>query len=117
MGCLRVSAIAEYLCDPLRAALSDEDPYVRKTAAICVAKLYDITPELVEDNGFLDILINLLSDGNSMVVANAVAALTEIQEMKKQSISFITLPICNKLLTTLNECTEWGQVFILDSLS
>lgn len=23
----------------------------------------------------------------------------------------------NKLLTALNECTEWGQVFILDSLS
>ena len=69
-----------------------KDPYVRETATICVAKLYDITPELVEDNGFLDILINLLSDGNSMVVANAVAALTEIQEMKKQSISFINTP-------------------------
>lgn len=28
--------------------------------------------------------------------------------------------ICNyeiKLLTALNECTEWGQVFILDSLA
>ena len=23
----------------------------------------------------------------------------------------------NKLLTALNECTEWGQVFILDSLA
>lgn len=23
----------------------------------------------------------------------------------------------NKLLTALNECTEWGQVFILDALS
>ena len=23
----------------------------------------------------------------------------------------------NKLLTALNECTEWGQIFILDSLS
>ena len=108
MGCLRVSAIAEYLCDPLREALSDEDPYVRKTAALCVSKLYDITPELVEDNGFLEILINLLSDGNSMVVANAVAALTEISEIKRQNLSFITLSVCNKLLTALNECTEWG---------
>jgi hypothetical protein len=34
----------------------DDDPYVRKTAAICVAKLYDISPELVEDRGFLDML-------------------------------------------------------------
>lgn len=34
----------------------DEDPYVRKTAAVCVAKLYDINAELVEDRGFLDML-------------------------------------------------------------
>lgn len=26
-------------------------------------------------------------------------------------------PTINKLLTALNECTEWGQVFILDALS
>lgn len=29
---------------------------MRKTAAVCVAKLYDIAPELVEDRGFLDTL-------------------------------------------------------------
>ena len=34
----------------------DEDPYVRKTAAVCVAKLYDISPDMVEDRGFLDTL-------------------------------------------------------------
>lgn len=26
-------------------------------------------------------------------------------------------PTVNKLLTALNECTEWGQVFILDSIA
>jgi hypothetical protein len=36
--------------------LQDDDPYVRKTAAVCVAKLFDINPELVEDRGFLDML-------------------------------------------------------------
>ena len=29
---------------------------MRKTAAVCVAKLYDINAELVEDRGFLDTL-------------------------------------------------------------
>lgn len=29
---------------------------MRKTAAVCVAKLYDINAELVEDRGFLDML-------------------------------------------------------------
>jgi len=32
----------------------DDDPYVRKTAAICVAKLHDINAEMVEDRGFLE---------------------------------------------------------------
>ena len=36
--------------------MQDDDPYVRKTAAVCVAKLFDINPELVEDRGFLDLL-------------------------------------------------------------
>ena len=39
-----------------RACMQDDDPYVRKTAAICVAKLYDINPEMVDDRGFLDVL-------------------------------------------------------------
>lgn len=34
--------------------MQDDDPYVRKTAAVCVAKLHDINPELVEDRGFLE---------------------------------------------------------------
>lgn len=98
MGCIRVDKITEYLCEPLRKCLKDEDPYVRKTAAVCVAKLYDISSGsilnffnmmhlnkinfsgLVEDQGFLDQLKDLLSDSNPMVVANAVAALSEINE-------------------------------------
>ena len=47
---------------------------------MCVAKLHDINAALVEDQGFLDQLKDLLSDSNPMVVANAVAALTEINE-------------------------------------
>ncbi len=67
MGCIRVDKITEYLCEPLRKCLKDEDPYVRKTAAVCVAKLYDINAQLVEDQGFLDQLKELLSDSNPMV--------------------------------------------------
>lgn len=29
----------------------------------------------------------------------------------------VTASVLQKLLAALNECTEWGQVFILDSLS
>ena len=43
-----------------------------------------------------------------MVVANAVAALAEINAEPEMTPSSV-----NKLLTALNECTEWGQVRIL----
>eukprot|EP00249_Psilotum_nudum_P015475 c25346_g1_i2 orf=354-3071(+) len=117
MGCIRVDKITEYLCDPLQRCLKDDDPYVRKTAAICVAKLYDINAELVEDRGFLETLKDLISDSNPMVVANAVAALAEIQDSSSKLIFEITSHTLFKLLAALNECTEWGQVFILDALS
>lgn len=114
MGCIRVERITEYLCEPLKDALVDEDPYVRKTAAICVAKLYDIAPEMVEDDNFIGMLENLLSDGNSMVVSNAVAALIEISEMRQRPALKLTPNLVNKILTAMNECTEWGQIYILD---
>ena len=112
MGCIRVDKITEYLCEPLRKCLKDEDPYVRKTAAVCVAKLYDISADMVQEQGFLDALKDLLSDSNPMVVANAVAALSEIGRD-----DFLTKSVVNKLLTALNECTEWGQIFILDAVA
>ncbi|KAI6188765.1 AP complex subunit beta [Aphelenchoides besseyi] len=115
MGCIRVDKITEYLCEPLRKCMKDEDPYVRKTAAVCVAKLHDINAGLVEDQGFVELLNDLLSDSNPMVVANAVAAITEINETR--TLIEINLQTVNKLLTALNECTEWGQVFILDALA
>lgn len=117
MGCIRVEKITEYLCEPLSRCLKDEDPYVRKTAAVCVAKLYDISPELVEDRGFLDVLRDLISDANPTVVANAVASLSEIADTSGRDVMMVTASVLQKLLAALNECTEWGQVFILDSLS
>jgi AP-1 complex subunit beta-1 len=117
MGCIRVDRITEYLCEPLGRALRDDDPYVRKTAAVCVAKLYDIAPELVVERGFLETLHDLISDSNPSVVANCIASLSEISETSGTDVMKITASVLQKLLAALNECTEWGQVFILDSLA
>lgn len=48
---------------------------MRKTGALCVPKLYEISPSLIEEQGFLKLLENLLNDGNATVVSNAVASL------------------------------------------
>mmetsp|Transcript_25067 Transcript_25067/g.99696 ORF Transcript_25067/g.99696 Transcript_25067/m.99696 type:complete len:979 (-) Transcript_25067:185-3121(-) len=118
MGCIRVERITEYLCEPLAATIKDDDPYVRKTAAMCVAKLYDIQPELVVERGFVDALRDLVSDPNPTVVANAVAALNEIADSSgDDSVLELSTSALQKLLAALNECTEWGQVSILDALA
>ncbi|TPX30432.1 hypothetical protein SmJEL517_g05988 [Synchytrium microbalum] len=118
MGCLRAEKIIAYLMGPLQKALRDDDPYVRKTAAICVAKLFDISPNTAIDNGLITNLQEMLSDRNPMVIANAVAALAEISESSvRKDIFTITSSILTKLLAALNECTEWGQICILTSLA
>jgi AP-1 complex subunit beta-1 len=62
--------------------LKDEDPYVRKTAALCVAKMFEVNPERVEAFGFVKKLQDMLSDGNGMVVSNSIAALMDIEHTK-----------------------------------
>ncbi|ORX54968.1 Adaptor protein complex beta subunit [Hesseltinella vesiculosa] len=117
MGCLRVDKIIDYLTEPLRKCLKDENPYVRKTAAICVAKLYELNPELTTEQDFVKELKELVSDINPMVVANAVIALQDIHELSDtKDIFIINQTILNKLLNALNECTEWGQIAILTAL-
>jgi len=67
MGCIRVDKIIDYLCLPLGKCIKDQDPYVRKTAVIGIAKLFDLNPSLCESNGFLEELANMLTDSNPMV--------------------------------------------------
>ncbi|KAI0052465.1 Adaptor protein complex beta subunit [Auriscalpium vulgare] len=126
MACIRVEKIIDYLSSPLQKCLHDENPYVRKTAALCVAKLYDLKPELVLENGFLDQLHEMISDSNPMVVANTVTALSDIHvsatsqpstSSSDPALFTITSAILNKLLIALNECSEWGRVAILSALA
>ena len=49
MGCLRVKKLNEYLGEPLKHALLDIDPYVRKTAVLCVTKVYEVSKEVIEN--------------------------------------------------------------------
>lgn len=53
MGCLRVHKLNEYLRDPLKSSLNDTEPYVRKTAALCIPKLFEVSPELVDEGGLI----------------------------------------------------------------
>lgn len=55
---------------------------MRKTAVLCVAKVFEINPQKIERLGMLTQLSEMLMDGNGMVVSNATAAISEIQQTK-----------------------------------
>ncbi|GIZ48758.1 hypothetical protein CKM354_001180800 [Cercospora kikuchii] len=118
MGCIRVDKMVDYMEEPLRKTLKDESPYVRKTAALCVAKLFDLNPSLCIENGFLETLQEMIADSNPMVVANSVTALAEITEAAPETNALVvTAQTLKKLLLALNECTEWGRITILETLA
>ncbi|CAK9783551.1 putative clathrin binding protein [Cutaneotrichosporon oleaginosum] len=133
MSVLRAEKILNYLASPLSRCLKDENPYVRKTAALCVAKVFDLKPEMCIEYGFIETLRDLLGDGNPMVVANAVTALGDIHEAAQEmsdepsddepsarpskQLFVIDQPTLTKLLVALNECSEWGRIAILGTLS
>lgn len=116
MGCIGVESVTEYLCDPLRDALSDSDPYVRKTAAICVAKLFEIKEADVERFDFISRLVELTNDDNPMVIANAIIALTEIS-VSRGPILAIDSNLLAKLIIALPDSSEWSRVYLLDFLA
>lgn len=106
MGCIRVDRIVEYLAEPLRRAIKDKDPYVRKTSAVAIAKLFDLNKQMAIDQGFVEFLEELLTDDNPMVVANAVKSLSEIAENCDEVELTFTPTTVKSLLAALNDCTE-----------
>ena len=114
---IKLESVAEHMIIPLKKSLNDEDPYVRKTAAFGVAKLYDILPDAVENAGLFDQLLDLLRDNNPMVVSNAIAAIFEINETRSKPILKLTADTVIPILSALNDCSEWCQTIILDALA
>jgi AP-1 complex subunit beta-1 len=109
MGCIRIERITEHLCECLKDCLADPDPYVKKTAALAVSKLYATSPRLVKDHNFVETLKSMLLDGNAFVVANACASLIEISRAtNKNYLPFHKGQYLNKVLAAVNDSNEWG---------
>lgn len=94
----------------------DEDPYVRKTAAYSVAKLWSVSRKGVEEQGLIDKLNELLSSSNAAVVAGALAALGDIAERSDSLEISIDRRTAFNLVHMMSECNEWSQSYILNGL-
>lgn len=91
----------------VKRLLRDSDPYVRKTAAYCVAKLYDHDKNLVENSDLIDRLNQLLRDDNPTVVASALASLMDIWERSDAIKLTIDYSNASKMVQILPDCSEY----------
>ncbi|PFH58391.1 hypothetical protein XA68_13732 [Ophiocordyceps unilateralis] len=115
MAYIHVREFVEAAAPIVRVMLRDSDPYVRKTAAFCVAKLYDHDRQ-VEQSDLIDRLNALLRDDNPTVVASALAALMDIWERSDTIKLTIDYNNASKMVSILPDCSEWGQTYILEAL-
>ena len=106
---IHVRQFVESTVQPLKSLLKDPDPYVRKTAAFCVAKLYDHDRHLVESSDLIDRLNLMLRDENPTVVSSALAALMDIWERSESIKLTIDYANASKIVQILPDCSEYVQ--------
>ncbi|EMR08145.1 hypothetical protein PNEG_03582 [Pneumocystis murina B123] len=116
MSYINIKEFTNSIIIPLYQLLSDSDPYVRKTAAICVAKLYCINKSIVEENNLINELKKKLHDTNSIVVSSSLLSLSQISEHSDSIKLDISTSYANKLANMLDGCAEWNQIYILEAL-
>ncbi|RHW68592.1 adaptin complex 1 subunit [Trypanosoma brucei equiperdum] len=116
MMCVRVDSVTEYTLEPLRRAVNDLDPYVRKNAVIGIGKLFHNSRQLYEDQGFSTELLKLLTDKAAVVVSNAAAVVMEVNSNGGTPIVLERHHIMH-LLDQIPGTTEWGQLNILELVS
>ncbi len=108
MGYIHVKEFVSGLVLPLKRLLKDPDAYVRKTAAMAVAKLYDHDKNIVENSDLIDRLNGMLRDENSTVVAQALASLMDIWERSESIKLTIDHTSASKIVQILPECSEYA---------
>ena len=110
MSYIYVKEFVEETVPPLKGLLKDPDPYVRKTAAFCVAKLYDHNRGLVEKSDLIARLNGMLRDDNPTVVASALAALMDIWERNDAIKLTIDYASASKIIQILPDCSEYVEM-------
>eukprot|EP01120_Amphizonella_sp_Union-15-10_P017775 TRINITY_DN9994_c0_g1_i1.p1 TRINITY_DN9994_c0_g1~~TRINITY_DN9994_c0_g1_i1.p1 ORF type:complete len:1013 (+),score=198.95 TRINITY_DN9994_c0_g1_i1:103-3141(+) len=107
MSSIRVKIIIQLVVLAVKKAVTDSSPYVRKTAAHALTKIYSLDVDHKET--LIDLVEHLLNDGTTMVLGSAVAAFNELCPTKYELIH----PHFRKLCHLLADTDEWGQLHIL----
>ncbi|KAK6318594.1 hypothetical protein J4Q44_G00118850, partial [Coregonus suidteri] len=95
----------------IKEAASDMSPYVRKTAAHAIPKLYSLDPE--QKDCLIEVIEKLLADKTTLVAGSVVMAFEEVCPERIDLIHKNYRKLCNLLI----DVEEWGQVVIINMLT
>ena len=130
MCSLRLPNLVEYVFNSIQKGIGDLSPYVRKTAILGCAKLFqiapsrvrgtsgsmnplDVCPNVIEESGIITKLYEMLRDKDAVVVSNCILALNEI--LADEGGIAINQAIIYHLLNRLKEFNEWTTCVILET--
>uniref|UniRef100_A0A182JZH4 AP-3 complex subunit beta n=1 Tax=Anopheles christyi TaxID=43041 RepID=A0A182JZH4_9DIPT len=111
LSSIRVSMIVPIVMLAIIDSASDMSPYVRKTAAHAIPKLYHLSPEQKDE--MIVVIERLLADRTTLVVGSAVMAFEEVCPERTELIHKNYRKLCNLLA----DVDEWGQVLIINMLT
>uniref|UniRef100_A0A8C5D5T9 AP-3 complex subunit beta n=1 Tax=Gadus morhua TaxID=8049 RepID=A0A8C5D5T9_GADMO len=111
LSSIRVTIIVPIMMLAIKEAASDMSPYVRKTAAHAIPKLYSLDPE--QKDQLIEVIEKLLADKTTLVAGSVVMAFEEVCPERIDLIHKNYRKLCNLLV----DVEEWGQVVIINMLT
>ncbi|KAM9793924.1 AP-3 complex subunit beta-1 isoform 2-T2 [Syngnathus typhle] len=111
LSSIRVSIIVPIMMLAIKEAAADLSPYVRKTSAHAIQKLYSLDPEQKEH--LIQVIEKLLKDKSTLVAGSVVMAFEEVCPDRIDLIHKNYRKLCNLLV----DVEEWGQVVIISMLT
>eukprot|EP00735_Rhodelphis_limneticus_P008848 TRINITY_DN2324_c0_g1::TRINITY_DN2324_c0_g1_i1::g.20669::m.20669 TRINITY_DN2324_c0_g1::TRINITY_DN2324_c0_g1_i1::g.20669 ORF type:complete len:858 (+),score=244.39,sp/Q7YRF1/AP3B1_CANLF/39.46/1e-148,Adaptin_N/PF01602.15/9.5e-113,HEAT_2/PF13646.1/0.00065,HEAT_2/PF13646.1/1.7e+03,HEAT_2/PF13646.1/5.9,HEAT_2/PF13646.1/65,Cnd1/PF12717.2/6.2e-05,Cnd1/PF12717.2/10,Cnd1/PF12717.2/90,HEAT/PF02985.17/1.6e+02,HEAT/PF02985.17/2.3,HEAT/PF02985.17/1.1e+02,HEAT/PF02985.17/3.6e+02,HEAT_EZ/PF13513.1/65,HEAT_EZ/P len=110
MSSIRVPVILQLVILAISRCTKDVSPYVRKTAAHAIPKVFDLDRD--HKDQLVGILKTLLSDNTAMVIGSALFAFLEVCPDDWTIIH----PHYRKICRMLPDFDEWGQIVALNLL-
>nr|XP_040052895.1 AP-3 complex subunit beta-1 isoform X2 [Gasterosteus aculeatus aculeatus] len=111
LSSIRVPIIVPIMMLAIKEAAADMSPYVRKTSAHAIQKLYSLDPDQKEQ--LIEVIEKLLKDKSTLVAGSVVVAFEEVCPDRIDLIHKNYRKLCNLLV----DVEEWGQVVIISMLT
>lgn len=111
LSSIRLKVITHILIISIQRCMVDSSPYVRKTAAHAIPKVFSLDHEKKEE--LIDCIETLMGDNTTLVLGSAIAAFSEVCPERIDLLH----PHFRKFCNMLADIDEWGQISVVNILT